>query len=283
VSEHSGFGLATLAHRRFAGGERRIDDAFSARHFTDLTRGHELSYRPELTAPAGNPFAAMTAALHAQVCADGAGVELGLVAHATPDLDCRLATSTYLSSALPDVRLSFAVSENGSCAPYTALRLARLYAARHGLHRVLVLALDQATIPYEVRLPDDLRPAGDAAAALLLTTDGTGAPFEVGQRAGVAPARVPETVRELVRATATPPARMRLVDGTGLAPGWWAGVLDPVARALTAPAGYRATATWGELAAAWPGDETLATVLVDYDRITADLGVCVIGPPAGTA
>ncbi|MCW6007302.1 hypothetical protein K1W54_22560 [Micromonospora sp. CPCC 205371] len=283
MSEHAGFGMATLAHRRFAGGERRIDDAFSARHFTDLTRGHELSYRPELTSPAGNPFASMTAALHAEVCADGAGVELGVGAHATPGLGCPVATSTYLASALPEVRLSFAVSENGSCAPYTALRLARLYAARHGFHRVLVLVLDQATIPYEVRLPADLRPAGDAAVALLLTTDGTGAPVEVGQRAGVSPARVPETVRELVSAMGTPLARLRLVDGAGLSPGWWTGAVGPVAETRTAPAGYRATATWGELAAAWSGDETLATVLVDYDRITADLGVCVIGPRAGTA
>jgi hypothetical protein len=277
------FGLAALARRRFTGGERRIDDAFSQRHFTDLTRGYELAYRPDLAAPTGNPFAAMAAALRDDVCPDGDTVELGLVAHATPDLDCRLATSTYLTSVLPDVQLSFGISENGSCAPYTALRLARLYAARHGYHRVLVLVLEQATIPYDVRLPADLRPAGDAGVALLLTTDGAGAPIGVRQRTAVTPADVPDAVRDIVWSMGAPRTPVRLVDGTGLGIVERARTVVPVEDTVIAPAGYRATATWGELAARWSHDDALATVLVDYDRVTEDLGVFVICPRAGTA
>jgi hypothetical protein len=274
--------LAALARRRFAGGEWRIDDAFSERHFTDLTSGYGLAYRPEAAGPAGRTFTAMAAALRADVCADGEAVELGLVAHATPDLDCRLAASTYLTSALPDVQLSFSVSDSGSCAPYTALHLARLYATRHDYRRVLVLVLDQATIPYEVRLPADLVPAGDAGVALLLTTDGTGAPVGVRQRGGVTPAEVPDAVRDIVRGLGAPRTPVRLVDGTGLGIGEPVRAAVPVEDAVTAPVGYRATATWGELAARWSPDDPLATVLVDYDRVTGDLGVCVICPRAGT-
>jgi hypothetical protein len=117
---------------------------------------------------------------------------------------------------------------------------------------------------------------------LLLTTDGTAAPVGVRQRAAVTPARVPDAVREIVRSLGAPPAPVRLVDGTGLGIEAWARTVLPVEDIVIAPTGYRATATWGELAPRWSADDPLATVLVDYDRVTGDLGVCVVCPRAGT-
>ncbi|MEV0677489.1 hypothetical protein AB0I60_13305 [Actinosynnema sp. NPDC050436] len=236
----------------------RLDDEFSLRHFTDLTAGHAVAVRPDLLT-SGTTFTALTRALHERLEPLAGPVDVAIIAHATPDLDCRLAAATYLSEALPDGPLSFSVSDVGACAPFAAIRLARDYAARHGYRRALVVVADQATLPYDVAD----RPAGDAGVALLLEAGAT--PLTLAHRTGVTGRDLPGA---LASALAGVDERTPVVVGAGVDPALVA-TGGPV---RTARAGYPCTALWDGLA-----DSLEPVVLVEHDPVTGDLGVASVG------
>ncbi|MFE0171826.1 hypothetical protein ACFWZ2_05875 [Streptomyces sp. NPDC059002] len=259
--------LARAAHLEFPRGEHRIDDAFSARHFTDLTAAHGRAYRPDLVpGGAGNDFTTMSRRLVEDLGLAAEPVGAVIVAHATPDLDCRHAAATYLSEVWPDGPLTFAVGEQGGIAPFGALGLAGAYARRHALSRVLVLVLDQASLPYDT----GAGPQGDAGVALLLAADE--APG-IRPSARVTPGVATDDVRaELARQLAPSLAEgpVTLVAGPGIDPG--RDVPDAVAEVRTTAKGFPCTALWAELAG--PSAAGERPVLVDRDPLTGDLGVC---------
>lgn len=259
--------IGRVLHRRFGPGTHRIDDEFSVRHFTDLTAGYDVTFRQDIAEQAeGNTFTAMATELLTELAPGPVGV--ALVAHATPDVDCRLAAATYLSEALPDGPLVFAISESGRCTPFAALRLAGDYATRHGYQRVLVFALDQATLPYVTAAPPENDPVGDAGVVVLLGPPDEGCEYTVRYVAGVAEADVPAAVR---RELLTLPAPVRVLAGPGIEPDrdLPAGV-GPVERV---PAGYPCTGLLGALADHANG----IVLLVDHDHTTGDLVLCVVG------
>jgi hypothetical protein len=268
-------GLARIVHRRFGGGTSRVDDAFSVRHFSDLTTGHGVAYRGDIAArSAGNTFTAMATELIDAVSPDDGPIELVIVAHATPDLDCRLAATTYLSDALPGCSLVFAVTDGGAATPYTALRLAGHYADRHGYRCVLVLLMDQATLPYDI--PAESMLAGDAAVGILLKrTSPTGLAFT--QSTEVLPEDLPAAVGTTLAAMTTPGEAIAVIAGAGLDPDRDLPECDDVI--WCAPNGFPCTATWEGLARQIGACATGRIVLVDYDRRTLDLSVCAVHQP----
>lgn len=259
----SPLGLARVVHRRFDGGDRRIDDEFSLRHFADLTRGYGVAYREDvLRSGPGTTFTAMAQELHRAV--EPGAVDLALVAHSTPDLDCRLSAATFLSEALPEGPLVFAMSDSGSCTPFAALRLAGDFARRHAYRRVLVLVLDQATLPYDV--DQDL--AGDAGVALLLDT-GSGDPLTIGHEAGVREADLPSALDAGLGSLIGPDELVTVIAGAGVDPS----LIRHSGPVLAAGQGYPCTSGWALLAAHGEG----RVVLVEYDRSTGDFGLCSVG------
>ncbi|MDQ1740339.1 MAG: hypothetical protein QOE53_1991, partial [Pseudonocardiales bacterium] len=64
------------------------------------------------------------------------------------DLQPGRATATYLSHVCPGVPLSFAISDQGSAAAFSALRIVRDYPAAGSSGRSLVIVLEQAALPY---------------------------------------------------------------------------------------------------------------------------------------
>ncbi|MGW7446196.1 hypothetical protein [Kitasatospora sp. NPDC054795] len=255
--------LAGITHRVFGTGTTRIDDAFSERHFTDLTGAYGIDYRPELTGSgAGNTFAAMSRALVESLGATKTRVDLAVVAHTTPDLDCRAAAATYLSDAWPHGPLAFSLSEQGPCTPFTALRLAQAYARRHDYQQVLVLVLDQATLPYATGR--DL--AGDAGVAMLLTRDGAlGAP-----RTEIHPGVRVERLRDRLAALLPAAEQVNVLAGPGIVTR--RDLPDHPDAVGTAP-GYPTARLWGRLAGQ-PAARTV--VLVDHDETTGDLALCTL-------
>ncbi|HET6860350.1 MAG TPA: hypothetical protein VFH94_25050 [Streptomyces sp.] len=267
--------LDRVLHRVFPVGRNRIDDAFSERHFTDLTTQYGSAYRPDLVpGGTGNTFAAMSRELVESLDLDGAPIGVAIAAHCTPDLDCRYAASTYLSEAWPHSPLAFGVSEQGACTPFVALRLAAEYVRRHALSRALVLVLDQATLPYDTGLAADRALAGDAGVALLLSADDGS-----GDGAGVWPALLHTPgvstgdVRAMLAEQLGPYGRdITLVAGSGIDPG--RDLPAGLAEVRETAKGFPCTALWAELAE--PADGR-PLVLVDHDPTTGDLGVCVAG------
>ncbi|MFE1413597.1 hypothetical protein ACFW6F_22780 [Streptomyces sp. NPDC058746] len=268
--------LERVVHREFPAGSGRIDDAFSARHFTDVAGAYGRDYRPDLApSGAGNTFAAMSRALVESAGLDREPVGVAIAAHATPDLDCRYAAATYLSEAWPHGPLSFGVSEQGTAAPFAALRLAAAYVKRGGLRKALVLVLDQATLPYET----GAGLGGDAGAALLLSAQpvaGAARPL-VRHTPGVAV----EDVRSLLAGQLAPFGPDVLVAaGPGIDPG--RDLPAGTGAVRETGKGFPCTALWAAHAAHVAGpDAGRPLVLVDHDPVSGDLGVCVTGAVTG--
>ncbi|MER5311952.1 hypothetical protein ABT034_29645 [Streptomyces sp. NPDC002773] len=263
--------LAAAAHRTFPEGTARIDDAFSARHFADLTTLYGVEHRPEVAARGtGNTFAVMAAALLAELSAGPVEAELVVVAHATPDLDCRLAAVTALSVLVPGDPQVLTVADCGSAAPFVALELAGRYVRRHGYRSAAVFVLDQATLPYETGR--DL--AGDAGVALLFTVDGAAGELAVRRTSGVGAEDVPGLAPALLDGLGCGPD-VPLVLGPGLDPG--AALPGRTGRRLPAPAGLPASAALTELVAEAgraPHEDRLA--LLDHDPETGELSACLL-------
>jgi len=262
----SPLGVARVVHRKFDGGDRRIDDEFSQRHFADLTKGYGVAVRPEVLV-AGTTFTAMAQDLVAELDLGDDLVDLAMVAHSTPDLDCRLSAATYLSEELTNGPLVFALSDSGTCAPFTALELAGDYARRHGYHRALVLVLDQSTLPYEI---DGTAPAGNAGVAILLEDNGS---LSVGHEIGVRSADLPGAVDAALGSLLGPDSAATVVVGAGIDPE----LVRHSGPVLVAEPGYPCTAAWSLLAA--HGVDADPVVLIDHDPSTGDLGYCVVGGP----
>ncbi|MFI9115027.1 hypothetical protein [Streptomyces venezuelae] len=263
--------LAGAVHRTFPEGTARIDDAFSVRHFADLTTLYGVEPRPEVAARGtGNSFAGMSAALLAELSPEPVETELVVVAHTTPDLDCRLAAVTALSVLVPGDPQVLTVADCGSAAPFVALEVAGRYVRRHGYRSAAVFVLDQATLPYETGR--DL--AGDAGAALLFTADGGAGELAVRRASGATAedvaALAPRLLAELGCGPDTP-----LVLGPALGAG--PALPGHTGRRLPAPAGLPASATLTQLLAEAeraPHEDRLA--LLDHDPETGELSACLL-------
>ena len=92
-------------------------------------------------------------------------VDLLVLAYDVPDISPGRAVSTYLTHVCPGSPMSFAVSDQGRAAAFTALSLMRTYAATHP--RAVLIAVEQSDLPYDPGVPVCL-PAVHAGIALHL-------------------------------------------------------------------------------------------------------------------
>lgn len=172
--------LTRVVRREFAGGTTPADTPWLHRYYADMAALYGVGHRPEILA--GNTFGMLAGAVLADVVSP---VDLVIIAHVLPDLDPRFSPGARLAGTVPGAPLVFAMSGTDGSIAFTALRVAGAYARRHSYRRVVVLVVDQATLPYRT----DAEPAGDAAVALLLE-DGPGAEITVGRSPEVAGDRV---------------------------------------------------------------------------------------------
>ena len=93
-----------------------------------------------------------------EVLDDGRPIDVLVLAERMHDVRPGRATATYLASRASGAPLAFAVCDQGSAAPFTALRLLDAYARSGVCARAMLLVVEQATLHYEpitpVRLPD---------------------------------------------------------------------------------------------------------------------------------
>jgi hypothetical protein len=245
--------LAAVRYRRFDQPCSWVGGSAITRYFADLAGACGVPCPTEEWRASGTAYADMARALLAEVDAEDAGVVV--LAMAAPDLDPWRSAATRANHAVDGRPLLFAVTEQGSAAPYTALRLAGDLAGRHGLDSALVLAMDQATLPYHP-LPHGATLAGDAAVALVLRR-GEGR-LLVGHRTGVSPGDLVAAVDELVPALDRP----CVVAGPEVGP-----LPDRLPVSRRVPAGWPCTAGWDEL--------RRPAVWIDHDPAVGELSVCV--------
>ncbi|PZT77064.1 MULTISPECIES: hypothetical protein [unclassified Streptomyces] len=204
------------------------------------------------------------------------------LAHQAPDADFRRSATCRLNDLLPGSPMPFAVSDQGSAAPFTALRLAAAYlSAAAGPRRALVLAADQADLPYDVPLRPEDRIAGDAMAALLV---------EAGPRTGGGPVAtslvsagsVARAVPALLERLAVPLRSTLVVLGPGIDPG---AVPDAAGGTVLVESGMPCTGGWvtlldhlvrggpppyAALLDLAPGQGVLSLALLDLSGVVAE-------------
>ncbi|MFJ3214686.1 hypothetical protein ACIPLC_01990 [Kitasatospora sp. NPDC086801] len=188
--------------------------------------------------------------------------EVVVVAYAAPDFDHAELVASCVKRRLPGEPLSFALSDQGVLAPFSALRVAVEYARRCGWSRLLLVVVDQGTQPFPLPATGQSAVHADAAVALLIHWDGDDAPL------GGAAQGLPEP--GLFADWDTSAA---LVAGSGLSDGCaelptHGGPLTEVA------AGQPATGSWTALLTA--ADRNRPAMVADYDRERGFLAYCTL-------
>lgn len=190
--------------------------------------------------------------------------EVVVVAYASPDFDHAELVASCLKRRLPGEPLSFALSDQGALAPFSALRVALEYARRCGLRRLLLMVVDQSTQPFAV--PDSGQAAvrADVAVALLIDWDGG-----AGAVRGMAHGRPSSGVFALWDEA------VAVVVGAGFSDDGVAPELPPYEGTLMrGEPGQPCTGVWTALLGAPAGARH--AVVADYDRERDFLAYCTL-------
>ncbi len=290
-----GWGVRRAARLAFPDPAARAHDPAYATdlavYLTDMVSPHGLTLDPGALAPAdGQAYDEMARALIERIVLEGEQVDLLVLAYAIPDITPGRSSAVRLSRDCPGVPMAFAVSDQGSAAAFTALRLIRQRASVGEGRRALLIVLEQAWLPYKPHIPAAV-PAVHAAVALLFGDEDESAdPAERSARLGPVVMRTPAAVSML-------PATVGALPGPphGIAPLESTLILGPMLAARTAdlaalPAGRIGSAQqpytglWWELAdeLSRPRAEPRRLVVADYDP--GSLTLCVapidVGVPA---
>jgi 4-hydroxymandelate oxidase len=167
----AGWGLRRAVRLAFPDpAELAGDDVHTGRldvYLSDLLGQYALGLEPGALEPGGQSYGEMAEALIKLAVPEGESVDLLVLAYAIPDITPGRATATYLSHVCPGRPMSFAVSDQGTAAGFTGLRLIRDHARSGGPRRALLLVVEQAALPYDPGVPVAV-PAGHSGVALLL-------------------------------------------------------------------------------------------------------------------
>jgi hypothetical protein len=194
--------LSQVRWREFPGSSDRAGHPAFVELIGDLVRPYGVPLRPDVTG--GHSYGEMLAPLIADLVPPAQPADVLILGFAMPDVRPERATATFLSDACPGSPLAFAVCDQGCAAGFTALRLARDYAAIGGCRRVLVALAEQTRLDYDPPAPASV-PAGHAAFAMLCDAHPAPAPAPA-PAPGLAPAPVPVPVPVPAPAPAPTPA-----------------------------------------------------------------------------
>jgi len=147
--------LERAVRRGFTGpAEFLADPANRARvgeYLADMTRPYAIEM-PDLASgestALGHSYGEMAQALIGSVTSSSEPVDLLVLAFAVHDLWPGRQTAAYLSNLAPGAPMAFAVCDQGQAAAFSALRIARGYAASAAIRRALVIVVEQAALPY---------------------------------------------------------------------------------------------------------------------------------------
>ena len=197
--------------------------------------------------------------LHDAVAASG-GQEPDLVvlAYAIPEIDPRRCVATRLNHLAGGDPFGFAVSDQGTAAPFSALALIGAHLRSGGCRRAMLVVVEQADLPYEAP-PGTALPGRDTAVALVFDAAGPARIAALRRRTAVTASEVDEAIAAELAALPAGPAAVTVI---GRDPG---------------PAGMLCTAPWWMLADHLrPAAEPHRTVVVDHDASLGYLSLLAI-------
>ncbi|PZT77852.1 MULTISPECIES: hypothetical protein [unclassified Streptomyces] len=268
-----------ITARRFGPG-RRFTRAgqvpWLEHYFADLSEIYGVGLRPGfLDSTTRNSYAEMAAGTVLALGPFDGPVDLLATAHAVEDSDMERSPTGYVCELLPGDPLPVGVSDQGSAAPFTALRLSSAYVRPGGLGRAVLIALDQSSRPYPAPVPPEREVTADCAVGLWLEADEE-ADTRLAQWTDVPP----ESVAELLAGALAPdPAPDVLLAGAGVEPARdLPGRPEGPGRLVTTGRGLPCTGVWENLAGLEPapGGEPLRVTLVEYEPALGLLCLCSV-------
>jgi 4-hydroxymandelate oxidase len=264
--------LARAAHRTFTGPAEFLADAANrarvGEYLADMARPHGRQvpvalFGDQPSAELGHSYGEMAKALIESAVPADEPVDLLILAFSVHDLWPGRPAAGYLSHLTPGAPLAFAVCDQGSAAAFTGLRIAREYAASAGVGRALLIAVEQAALPYDCPVP---LPAQHRGVALLYSDSATerARVADVRQHPAVAPGDVAALAAADLKEMTAGRDDAGLVLGEGLATLW---TTPAAGRVRVAPPGQPTTGVWCELVDELDGDISGLDLLVaaDYD------------------
>lgn len=259
-----------------------------AAYLTDLLRPYGLALDHAALDRGGQSYKEMAEALIGRVVPDGERIDLIVLAYAIPDISPARSTCVYLSGVCPGTPLAFALSDQGTAAPFTALRLIRQYAGVGEMRRALLIVLEQAWLPYDPATAAAL-PTGHSGVAVLFgdadpDCPGVASP-DLPARLGPVATHTPVAAAAVSAAISTLAASREssVIIGSLLAEH----AIEPagVRDVRRCPADRPYTGVWWELVGelSRPRSEPRRLVLADYDPESRTLGLAAIdvGAPVG--
>ena len=289
---------------RLADGRRQLFETASATaddirlqvYLSDMAAQYGLAYHDEpRQAGLGQSYSEMCQPLVESLVPADQPIDLLVLAFDLHDLRLGQATSVYLSHVCPGDPLALTVCDQGTAAPFTALRLIQTYARTGTVRRALLLVAEQATLHYELAPPAPV-PERHVALALLLEAEAELELAPVRQRAGVPPEQLRTVLAAEIAALGAadvprgadlpggPIAGRTLLLGAGLDPDTVTGI--PADEVLSAPAGQPCTGAWWQLVGELPRwqQESRQLLLADYEPGLGYLSLLALQPsrqPAG--
>ncbi|MBB5829131.1 hypothetical protein [Micromonospora carbonacea] len=265
--------LAAVAQR--TGIDRREFRPQDHDYFRDLYGTFGLAADQEGLAAGRVSFTDLVEAVLPDLKGHGDRFDLAVMASAAPDAEPGF-PMCFLDSAVPDVGLVFGVADLGLLGVFTALWLAE-NRSRLDARRILVFALDQASVLHSEPVPAHLRVAEDAVTVLVLDADAAHR-VETAQPHPVPPDQVAARWSALLAGER--PAAVTALAGPGLV----AACGDRLpAGTVAVPAGRPASGIWSVLAAEWDGWRRTGrrVLLADYDPGLGQFAHCAITVEAG--
>jgi 4-hydroxymandelate oxidase len=260
------------------------EQADAARHpayrayLTDMVRPYGLAVDAEaLGEGRGQSYGDMAGALIAEVAAaPDQPVDLLVLAFAVPDVEPWRCTTAHLSQLCPGSPLAFAVSDCGTTAAFTGLRLIRALAVGASSARALLIIVEQAAINHELPVPA-AAPARHAAVALRCDPAGPGRVDPVRLRPGVTRSAAAGLLAAGLAELAAGHDDVTVVAGADLA-ALAGGALPPAAEVVVAPAGQPCTGVWWEVAGRLPGWAARGrrVLVADYDPLAGSFCLAAI-------
>lgn len=243
-------------------------------YFTDLMAAYGRTVRPGYFDETRVTFREMAEGIVPRLLPYHDRFDLALLASVTSDAEAGW-PMCYLGHAVPHVGLAYGVADQGAGTAFAALHMAANGVRQDGADSVLLLMMDQSSVPHADSVPDRLVAHRDAAVALVLDARGSFASLRTypGVRAtpGEAGARLGSALASL-RAQGPP---VTLVAGPGLTPHLPDG---PEGEVVAAPDGLPCTGPWSLFAQRLPAWRAAGrrVVLADYDPDFRRLSLCAV-------
>jgi 4-hydroxymandelate oxidase len=256
---------------------RRVFDghADSARHpayrayLADMVRPYGLAVQAEaLDQGRGQSYGDMAGALIAEVAAEGQPADLLVLAFAVPDVTPWRCTAAHLSQLCPGAPMAFAVSDCGTTAGFTGLRLIRAQAGGAASPRALLIVAEQSAVNHE--LPAGVTaPARHVCVALRCDQAGPGRVDSVRVRPGVARSQAAGLLATGLAELAAGRHDVTVIAGAELAQAAGPAARPLAAEVILAPAGQPCTGVWWEVAGRLDGWAARGrrVLVADYDPL----------------